>query len=221
MKNHRCTFAAFLWLSLNWQHVAIVSSSAGSIIISEIAGKGSSHACGDGSNDWIELHNTDPPGEQPTSLSGYILHDGKGIDDEQAFTFPQDYESLIPGEYRLICCTNASSTKSSPQFAIGGDDTLTLVASDGTTVISSVGPLPDTHHYFDITYAWDSETNGFQYTSTPTPGLPNVLTQVGETTAADQIKQRLARQNEQATRFFGMDSQGYPVQDDALDWIYT
>jgi hypothetical protein len=54
----------------------------------------------------------------------------------------------------------------------------------------------------------------YYYTSTPTPGLPNILTQVEET--ADQIKRRLAQQNDQGTRFFGMDAQGLPV-DDALD----
>jgi Lamin Tail Domain len=213
-----------------------VSCAASTIIITEIAGKGSSNVCGDGdgSHDWIELHNNHPT--DLANLAGYLLHDDKGINDDEAFTFPQDYAALLPGEYRVLCTMGDNATVS-PQFAIGGDDVITLVASDGVTAIASVGPLPDTHNEFDITFAWDSDPDSmsvssierpaenqtswrfmggydYYYTSTPTPGLPNVLTRVGET--ADQIKQLLARQNEEGTRFFGMDSQGFPVQD-ALD----
>jgi hypothetical protein len=115
-----------------------------------------------------------------------------------------------------------------------GDDVITLIASDGVTAIASVGPLPDTHNEFNITYAWDSDPDtlavssverpaenhqtvyrsfmggyNYYYTSTPTPGLPNILTQVGET--ADEIKHRLALQNDEGSRFFGMNSHGYPV----------
>jgi Lamin Tail Domain len=227
--NPRSAFVAALCLILN-RDTTFVSTS---VIISEIAGKGSSNVCGDGNNDWIELHNTDP--SELVSLAGYILHDDKGVNDSQAFTFPQDYDALLPGEYRLIC-TMMGDNATSAQFSIGGDDVITLVSSDGSTVIAFVGPLPDTHNDFDITYAWDSDARtvssierpaedqtvwsvmgyNYYYTSTPTPGLPNILTQVGET--ADQIKQRLARQNAQGTRFFGMDSQGFPV-DDALNQV--
>jgi CotH kinase protein/Lamin Tail Domain len=204
-------------LSLNRHNVVVTSS----IIISEIAGKGSANVCGDGGNneDWLELHNTDPSGEQPVSLAGYILHDDKGITGDHAFSFPLDYDVLLPGEYRLICTNDSNSSFASPQFAIGGDDTLTLVSSDGSTVVASVGPLPDHDAYngFNITYAWDSETNGFQYTSTPTPGSSNILTPVVEQTNEAAMKKiQLAQQNELGTHFFGMDSQGYPV-DGALD----
>jgi hypothetical protein len=218
-----------LCLLLNWQ----IPISA-SVIISEIAGKGSSSVCG-GLNDWVELYNN---AQTPLDISGYILHDDKGINDALNFTFPQDYEPLQPGEYRLICTKDGDDTTQSPQFSIGGDDTITLVSRDGSTAVASVGPLPDSHDEFDVTYAWDSDSNtlsftsidrpsetqnvssymgyNYYYTSTPTPGLPNILTQVGET--SEKIKQRLANQNEMGTRFFGMDSRGFPV-DDAFDQV--
>jgi hypothetical protein len=66
--------------------------------------------------------------------------------------------------------------------------------------------------------AWNFTGYNYYYTSTPTPGLPNILTQVGET--ADQIKQRLARQNDEGSRFFGMDSRGFSVEEeDAFDQV--
>jgi Lamin Tail Domain len=227
----RCLTLCLVVVLVNWQTLVSVAS----VIISEIASKGSANVCGDGVNDWIELYNSDS--QTPFDITGYILHDDKGIHDAANFTFPTDYEPLLPGEYRLICTKQGDDPTLSPQFSIGGDDTITLVSRDGTTIVASVGPLPDIHNDFDITYAWDSETDtlavssierpaetqnswvnymgyNYYYTSTPTPGLPNVLTQVGET--AEQIKQRLAEQNEAGTRFFGMNSQGHPVAD-ALD----
>jgi hypothetical protein len=224
--------AVVLGLILNRQTIFVPAN----VIISEIAGKGSSNTCGDEKTDWIELYNNDA--NDPVNLTGYTLHDDKGINDAEAFTFPPDYAPLMPGEYRLICTMMGGNDTAhvSPQFSIGGDDVITLVSNDGTTVIASVGPLPDTHNEFDITYAWDSDSlsgssidrpaenqtawnfmgHSYYYTSTPTPRLPNILTQVGET--ADEIKLRLIRQNEEGTRFFGIDSQGIPVED-ALEQV--
>jgi Lamin Tail Domain len=139
----------------NRRSIALVSAD---IVISEIAGKGSSNVCGEEDpNDWIELHNTAT--NASVSLAGYILHDDNGIDDATAFTFPPDYQALEPGEYRLLC-TKGDDVTTSPQFAIGGDDTISLVASDRSTVVASVGPLPDTRNEFDITYAWDLARGG-------------------------------------------------------------
>jgi Lamin Tail Domain len=235
-------------LLINWQVNHDAATVYASVIISEIASKGSANVCGDGVNDWIELFNSDA--QTSFDISGYILHDDKGIQDAaNYFTFPHNYEPLRPHEYRLVCTkqqgdNNTDPTTTmllSPQFSIGGDDTITLVARDGLTILASVGPLPDLYNDFDITYAWDAETGtlsvdsierpaenqtvwsymggyNYYYTSTPTPGLPNVLTQVGETSA--QIKQRLAAQNDAGSRFFGMNAQGFPVvaeDDGALD----
>jgi CotH kinase protein/Lamin Tail Domain len=208
-----------------------VRLAAADIVISEISSKGTSNACGHANHsDWIELHNT--ANSTSMDLAGFILHDDRGINDTQAFTFPQDYPALQAGEYRLICCTRGGDAATSPQFAIGGDDTITLVASDRSTIVGSVGPLPGTQDKFNVTYAWDptaTTTNAsstalvFNISSTPTPGLPNVLTPLpvggggggggggGET--VEQIKQRLKQQNDLGTRFFGMDANGLPVQD--------
>jgi Lamin Tail Domain len=140
MNPHSAFVAAAFCFILNSQTTTLVSAS---VIISEIAAKGSSNVCSsdDANNDWIELHNNDL--SEPVSLAGFILHDEKGIHDVNAFAFPPDYEPLLPGEYRLIC-TNMTGV--SPQFSIGGDDTITLVSSDGSTVIASVGALPYTTH---------------------------------------------------------------------------
>jgi Lamin Tail Domain len=114
----RYAFAAAACLFLNHGRQTFVSS-ASNIIISEIAGKGSSNVCGDDNNDWIELYNNDP--SENVSLAGYILHDDKGINDTKAFTFPPDYDDdpIPPGKYRLICTMGDNATLS-PQFSIGG-----------------------------------------------------------------------------------------------------
>jgi Lamin Tail Domain len=147
-------------------------TSTTSVIISEIASKGTSNACNGSTNDWIELHNTDTTAS--VDLAGYILHDDDGMDDAKAFTFLPGYDVLQPGQYRVIC-TKGDNLTISPQFSIGGDDTVTLVASDRSTIVASVGPLPGTQDEFNITYAWNPETNAFSISSTPTPGLPNIL----------------------------------------------
>jgi CotH kinase protein/Lamin Tail Domain len=202
------------------------------IIISEISSKGTSNACNQ-TNDWIELYNT-ANSNSSFDIAGFILHDDRGMNDTTAFTFPPHYPALQPGEYRLICCNGTATATSSPQFAIGGDDAITLVARDGS-IVASIGPLPGTQNVFDVTYAWDpltarmhaATTALFSITSTPTPGLPNVITTppvggggggTGGNETAAAIKQRLAQQNALGTRFFGMDVNGRPVAD-AMDVV--
>jgi len=82
-----------------------------------------------------------------------------------------------------------------------------------------VGPLPGVSYSGgDVTYAWNNGGSGdesnssssYEYTTTPTPGQPNVLTPPSQ---EDDMKEQLARQNAQGTRFFGMDERGYPVAD--------
>lgn len=184
----------------------------GQVVISEIADKGSTGECG--ANDWLELHNQ---GAAAVDLSGYILHDDNGPLDQSAFTFPMD-SSIDPDEYLLLC----TQQEGGPQFKIGGDDTLSLV-STSNEVVDSVGPLPDTDSAVDVSYALNSTDGSYIYTTTPTPGAANVLTPIVVETA-DQIKARLAAQNDLGTRFFGMDGRGFPVADafdDVLDLFIT
>jgi len=175
-------------------------------VISEVADKGSSDVCGGA--DWIELFND---GTDQVSLAGYILHDDKGILDEGAFRFPEGY-TLAPGEYQVLCCDDDPAN---PQFGIGGDDTITLLDAN-ESIVSTVGPLLN-KGAFDVTFALALDGSGYDYTTTPTPGAQNVLTSLPTT---EEIKAQLAERNAMGTQFFGMDDNGYPVDDrmeDVLD----
>lgn len=174
------------------------------VVISEVADKGSSGVC-DG-EDWLELFNS---GSADVDLAGFVLHDDKGPEDEDAFTFVQAVV-LTAGEYRLVCTGGDSST--TPQFRIGGDDTVTLLDAVGD-VVSSLGLLDGGDS--DVSYALDASTDEYSYTTTPTPGTANIFTDP-ETPA--EIKARLKLQNDEGTRFFGMDDRGLPVAD-AFDQI--
>ena len=176
------------------------------LIISEVADKGSSTVCGGA--DWIELWND---GNEQVALSGYILHDDKGILDEGAFRFPEGY-TLTPNEYKVLCCDDDPTN---PQFGIGGDDTITLL-DDTESVVSTVGPLLN-KGIFNVTYALLPDGSGYEYTMTPTPGSQNVMTPLP---TAEEIKAELTARNALGTRFFGMDDNGYSVEDrmeDVLD----
>jgi Lamin Tail Domain/CotH kinase protein len=198
------------------------------IIISEIADQGTSSAC-DGGNDWLELYNTATgASENDTAafnLSGLILHDDQGVNDTSAYTFPQG-QQLGPGEYLVLCMEGTNDPLTSPQFKIGGSDTITLYNPATQEIVASVGPLPDgAERSYDVTYAWNndldmaaimssslSSLSYYMYTSTPTPGSANILTPILNETV-EQIKERLSLQNSLGTQFFGMDDNGLPVAD--------
>ena len=250
-------FGALLLLSAS----SIISTLA-SVVITEVSDKGTSGVCEE--NDWIELFNS---GADAIDLSdGYILHDDKGPNDPEAFVFPSP-TLLGPQEYLLLCneitttadptTLNVGNSQSlpvqvghpmSPQFGIGGDDTVTLAfikpedttsttTTNGNTtattlnavdrqinpllytVISQVR-LPNTDDDFDITYALNTETGLYSYTGTPTPGAPNVFTALP---TPEEIRARLQTelkaQNDMGTQFFNMDARGDPVPDGMPDVI--
>lgn len=188
--------------------LAITNTVKGQVFISEVADKGSSGVCS--GNDWLELHNA---GSEAVDLAGYILHDDNGAQDVSAFIFPATDSTLLPDEYLLMCSQVEAGDL---QFKIGGDDTISLVNTANET-IASVGPLPDTDSAFDVTYALNATDGSYLYTTTPTPGASNVLTPIVVETP-QQIKERLANQNELGTRFFNMDGNGFPVSD-AMDTV--
>jgi CotH kinase protein/Lamin Tail Domain len=224
-------------LSIVVQLLLMIRICSASIIINEIAPKGTSDVCA--GQDWIELYNN---GSEAVDLSSqYILYDERG-NGPDAFRFPS-FALMEPQSY-LVLCTNVKNSNgladvpdpSSPQFGIGGEDTLTLVkllGSENLTltvvgrsvsyeIVSSVGPLPGIEDAVDLTYALDPNTNGYNYTSTPTPGSSNVITDVGTLEErAEAIRARLAAQNDLGTAFFNMDHQGLPVAEgmpDVLDF---
>ena len=184
-------------------YIILKTSIISALVINEVADKGSSSACGGA--DWIELWND---GNEQVTLSEYILHDDKGILDEGAFRFPQGY-TLAPNEYKVLCCDDDPTN---PQFGIGGDDTITLL-DDSENVVSTVGPLLN-KGIFDVTYALQPDGSGYDYTMTPTPGSQNVMTPLP---TVEEIKAELTARNSLGTRFFGMDDNGYPVEDSMED----
>ena len=126
--------------------------------VNEVADKGTSDTC-DG-KDWIELHNA---GTGTADLSGMVLVDDKGFGDEDQYTFATG--SSLPGGEYLVLCKNADFA-----FGIGGQDTVTLFAANGTEVSTSgtMGGLGAP----DNTWAYFAE--GYTYTEAPTPGAVNM-----------------------------------------------
>ncbi|CAB9522665.1 spore coat protein CotH [Seminavis robusta] len=201
-----------------------------SIIVNEIARAGTSNVCS--GHDWVELYNNST--EAIDLSNGYILHDDKGAHDSGAFHFPVSTQ-LQPHSYLLLCTKLKSRDAdlaqvpdpTTPQFGIGKGDTITLLKVTNSTtseqavtrsvsyqIVSSVGPLPDDLETdaFDLTYALDPVSHEYAYTSTPTPGASNVMTDVPTTEErAQTIRARLAKQNALGTAFFNMDDQGLPV----------
>ena len=159
------------------------------VVISEIADKGTADAC-NGNNDWVELYNN---GSDAVDLAGWILHDDKGPDDEEAFTFGSSSGSsnvIAAGEFLLLCMELEDDVNSlSPQFGIGDTDTITLLDTTTMSNTSSSGSTPEiiasqvqltggnTDATLNVmTYALDEADGSYKYTTTSTPGLPNVIT---------------------------------------------
>jgi len=141
-----------------------IFSAKASLLINEVAYKGSSNGDCDG-EDWIELLNTNE--EESVDLTNYVLHDDDGADDEDAKVFANI--TMAPGEF-LVLCRNEDF-----EFGIGGDDTVTIV--DATGIPLSSASLPgsgtdgETYAYFDGEY---------KYTTAATPGEVNVYTAFGD-----------------------------------------
>ena len=179
--------ARHLKLLLSLVHFVGLASSG--VVISEVADKGSSSQCGADNEDWVELHNA---GSSSVSLVGWKLHDDKGPSDSKAFTFLSTTAPLAAGEYILLC---TRMDDESPQFKIGGDDTVTLLDVSGA-VVSSTGALQDLGE-FDLSWAYNAATSSWQYTSTPTPSQENIFTDNWPA-----VRTRLTKQHDDGEAFF-------------------
>ena len=126
-----------VWFNFVW---SVVSQRNPPIIISEVSDKGTSNACPE---DWIELQNN---ASWTVPLAGFKLHDDNGPDASKAYVFAAG-STLKAGEF-LVLCTRADDK--SPQFKIGGDDTITLRNAAGE-VVSTSGQLMDAGEY-DVTW---------------------------------------------------------------------
>lgn len=127
-KTHR---PPVLWLSLLLLVATTIhySDASSSLVISEVAPKGSLHSpCEDG-NDWIELwfHTNSNDGgddnDNVLDLYGYAMHDDKGM--EHLFEFPPG--RTLGSNERLVLCCEVDNDPWSPPFSIGREDTLTLL----------------------------------------------------------------------------------------------
>ena len=156
------------------------------MIISEVADKGTSNACTDKA-DWVELQNT---GSSTVSLAGFKLHDDNGPEDSRAFVFASD-ATLKAGAFLVLC----RGDDNSPQFGIGGRDTITLRNAAGE-VLSTSGSLTGDGDD-DVTWAFNGEKSSYEYTATPTPGRANVFANIWSRERA-----RLAQQHEDGEAFF-------------------
>ena len=166
-----------------------VRSSIAAVIISEISDKGTSNACPD-KQDWVEIHNT---GSSAIDLAGFKLHDNNGPNASKAYVFPAD--SKVLASAFLVLCTRVKGNNTLPKFKIGGDDTITLRNPSGG-IVSTSGNLQNSGEY-DLTWAYNSNTKKFAYTSTPTPGKPNVFTEIWPS-----IRARLTEQHIDGEAFF-------------------
>ena len=176
---------------LNLLLLSVAGLTSCTVVISEVADKGSSGQCGANNEDWVELHNT---GSGSVSLVGWKLHDDKGPSHSKAFTFPSTTSPLAAGEY-LVLCTRMGNATTSPQFKIGGDDTIKLLDASGA-VVSSTGALQDLGE-LDLSWAYDAGTSSWRYTSTPSPGQANVLTN-----SWPAVRARLTKQHDDGEAFF-------------------
>ena len=230
MPHKRHFFLVAVALQVMLIAVSLPASATASVMISEVADKGSLGACG--GNDWLELFNN---GTTTVDLSdGWALYDSNGIESENTFVFPKSTTNIAPQEMLLLCCNAAINTNSlSPQFKIGTGDVITLVKVNSLTQfdfgvntsrvtkltntnVQSQIEVPSKNNGFGVTYAWNAATDSYEQTSTPTPGEPNILTKVQDMTD----KERLAAQNALGTPFFGMHDNGYPVANDtAMDTV--
>mmetsp|Transcript_45226 Transcript_45226/g.110175 ORF Transcript_45226/g.110175 Transcript_45226/m.110175 type:complete len:983 (+) Transcript_45226:54-3002(+) len=209
----------FLFLSCGCFLVSTApAAAAASIRINEVADKGSGAVCNGG--DWIELYlsavgdneeddNTTTTTRAAVDLGGYVLHDDNGPADVDAYTFPAS-TIVNPGDYILLC-NGGADVVTSPQFGIGGTDQVSLLDPSGVEV-STTGTLQDRGE-FGVSFAYDEEAGTYVYTSTPTPGETNVITLLPEPETVEEMRARLAAQNDMGTEFFNMDAEGKPLVD--------
>ncbi|CAB9505678.1 spore coat protein CotH [Seminavis robusta] len=204
-----------IWLS------AATTTVQGELVISEVAPRGSSNAC-DG-DDWVELWNN---GDEAILMTGWMIADDRGwtTPDSERFEFPDGFE-IGADEYLLMCTggdtmnlvtpMNANFTSFvGPTFGIGAEDSLNLVRPDGSFTVLGPFPEPQSGSIKDITFALDPSTGEYNFTSTPTPGEPNIITRVPtEAELIEEQKVQLAAQNDAGIEFFNFNRQGLPVED--------
>ena len=103
-------------------NIDIIATTDDGVVITEISDKGTSGVCN--GKDWIELYN---PGDVSVDLGAdlYVLHDDRGLDNEETFAFPPG--SVIDAKDYMLLCTEQEITEEPLIPAEEGD------ATDGAT----------------------------------------------------------------------------------------
>lgn len=174
-----------LLISSSWTILSSAEESGG-IAITEIAYRGTGvDACN--GEDWIELHSTL---DTAIDMGGWMIYDDNGVFDEDAWVIPDGY-TVAPGEYKVVC------REQDFLFGIGSDDSVFVMDSDGFIVdqVTLAPGGPDN----DATYAlFDEKDKKFEYTTSPTPGKVNILTE------AVPLMTQFVDNNKAAESFFSM-----------------
>lgn len=167
--------------------LAAVGGCRGSVLISEVAGKGSVGQCG--GSDWVEIVND---GASPVDITGYALYDDSGP--ESAGTYVYAARTLAAGAYYVVCVGGSF-------FGVGAFDDISLADAAGIA-LDTAAMAGDAD--VGITYA-RTPSGAFASTATATPGSANVFSAV--VGRAD----RIAAQNDAGEWFFGMDAGGETI----------
>ncbi len=115
----------------------------------------------DSENEWIEIYNSNG---DATDIGGCVLTDKLKAGSTTKYTFPAG-TSINSGEYKVL-------TRPVTKISLNNDsDGVMLLASDGTVVFDT-GLYKDAKE--NIAYAYSDDQ--WFWTSTPTPGAPNVIT---------------------------------------------
>lgn len=125
-------------------------------------------------DDWLEIHN---PTAQDIDLSGMYLTDRS--DNLIKWQFPSGI-SIDAGGYIVIWCDEDQEQGNlHTNFALSADgEFIALTSADGITVIDS---LSFSAIATDVSYArYPDAGDSWQYFNPPTPGSPNIITDVEE-----------------------------------------
>lgn len=160
--------------------VALLTSAAQPVISEFLAQNDAVLADEDGAfSDWIEIHN---PGPSATNLNGFYLTD----DPENLTKWRCPAQTIAAGGYLVVFASGknraVAGTQLHTSFSLDADgEYLALVASNGTTVVSSFGPAFP-RQYPDVSYGRQTSgtnptlrTNQAGYLISHTPGAANTV----------------------------------------------
>ena len=140
--------------------------------ITEVADKGSEGVCDE--QDWLELWIDPIASPGGLDLSGFLLL----TDDlEGNWTFPAGNQGRYPAGYSFICFMGDDPVAGPTTFTLGSNDVVIIKDTSGAIVATS--PQRARWGAYGVVYARVSTDNeNFVYTTTPTPGAENKVSQI-------------------------------------------